>query len=63
MSDPLYTAKATVEKVDGLHRRGVLETGTSIDFGVHGPIKTLYRLDAEPDLALPVDYIVAAAGG
>ena len=61
MSEPLYIARATVEKVDGLHRRGTLEDGTTMDFGVHGPIKDLYGLDAVPDLPLPVDYLIAAA--
>jgi hypothetical protein len=61
MSDPFYVAKASVVKVDGLHRRATLEVGTEVDFGVHGPIKAHYGLDAQPDLPLPVDYLVAAA--
>ena len=61
MSEPLYIARASVEKVDGLHRRGTLEDGTSVDFGVHGSIKAHYGLDSQPDLPLPVDYLVAAA--
>lgn len=60
--DSFYTARARVEKVRGVHRRIVLETGTSVDVGVHGAIKTHYRLDAEPDLPLPVDLVVGAAG-
>ncbi len=63
MSDALYTARSTVVKVDGLHRRATLEDGTALDFGVHGPIKTHYGLDSAPDLPLPVDYLVAAAAG
>lgn len=62
MSEPFYVAKAQVEKVEGLHRRGTLAEGTVLDFGVHGAIKEYFKLDA-PDLPLPVDYIVAAAGG
>jgi hypothetical protein len=62
MSEPVYVAKAQVEKVEGLHRRGTLSDGTAVDFGVHGPIKEYYKLDS-PDLPLPVDYLVAAAGG
>lgn len=62
MSEPFYTARASVEKVEGVHRRATLETGTVIEFGVHGPIKQHYRIDAK-DLPLPVDYIVAATGG
>jgi hypothetical protein len=34
-----------------------------VDFGVHGAIKKFFRLDREPDLPLPVDFLVAAAGG
>lgn len=65
MSDqqPLYIARAGVAKVDGIHRRGTLEDGTTLEFGVHGPIKAQYGLDAQPDLPLPVDYLVAAAAG
>ncbi|MCE2397764.1 MAG: hypothetical protein J4F34_01780 [Gemmatimonadetes bacterium] len=63
MGDALYTARATVVKVDGVHRRATLEDGTEMDFGVHGAIKSLYRLDSEPDRPLPVDYLVAAAAG
>ena len=54
---------AVFEAVAGVHRRATLADGTRIDFGVHGPVKAHYRLDAEPDLPLPVDYLVAAAAG
>ncbi len=63
MSDVFYTARASVGKVEGLHRRATLEDGTELDFGVHGPVKALYGLDSERDLPLPVDYVVAAAAG
>ena len=59
----LYVARAPVDKVDGLHRRGTLEDGTTLEFGVHGPIKAHYGLDSQPNLPLPVDYLVAAAAG
>ena len=62
MTDPLYISRSEITRVDGLHRRGRLATGTEMDMGVHGPIKEHYRLDAR-DLPLPVDYIVAATGG
>ena len=61
MSEALYTARARVEKVDGLHRRATLEDGTTRECGVHGPIKAHYGLDSQPNLPLPVDYLVAAA--
>lgn len=63
MSEPLYIARASVEKVDGLHRRGTLEDGTTLEFGIHGPIKAHYGMDTQPDLPLPVDYMIAAAAG
>ena len=63
MSEALYVTRSTVEKVEGLHRRGTLFDGTHMAFGVHGPIKDHYGLDGQPDLPLPVDYVVAAAGG
>lgn len=63
MSEPLYVAQAQVEKVQGLHRRGILFDGTELAFGVHGSIKDYYRLETSSDLPLPVDYVVAAAGG
>jgi len=63
MSEPFYVARATVRKVEGLHRRASLEDGTTLDFGVHGPVKAHYGLDSQPNLPLPVDYLVAAAAG
>lgn len=63
MTEPFYIARADVEKVEGLHRRATLEDGTTLDFGVHGPVKAHYGLDSQPNLPLPVDYLVAAAAG
>ena len=63
MSEALYTTRSTVAKIDGLHRRATLEDGTALEMGVHGPTKAHYGLDSQPDLPLPVDYLVAAAAG
>ena len=63
MIDPFYVAETEVRKVRGVHRRARLGDGTSVDFGVHGAIKSYYGLDDEPNLPLPVDYVVAAAAG
>jgi adenosyl cobinamide kinase/adenosyl cobinamide phosphate guanylyltransferase len=62
MTESFYTAEAEVTKVEGVHRRVRLATGTTFDVGVHGRIKQHYRLDAEADRPLPVDYLVGAAG-
>jgi hypothetical protein len=63
MSEFSYIARANVTKVQGTHRRATLEDGTVVDFGVHGAVKSYYRLDDEKNLPLPVDYIVAATAG
>ncbi|HUF49455.1 MAG TPA: hypothetical protein VMN60_01395 [Longimicrobiales bacterium] len=63
MSDVLYTSRAEISKVDGVHRRARLEDGTLVEFGVHGAIREHYGLTDAKDLPLPVDYIVAATGG
>ena len=62
MNEPFYTSHATVRKVEGSHRHAVLETGDEIDFGVHGVVKSHYKLPDTKNLPLPVDYIVAATG-
>ena len=62
MSEPFYTAYARVEKVESVHRRAVLEDGTEFNLGVHGVVKSHYRLEGK-ELPLPVDYQVAATGG
>lgn len=63
MSEPLYVSRCTIEKRASLHRTAQLPLGFTADFGVHGPIVTHYRLSPERELPLPVDHIVAAAGG
>ena len=62
MTEPFYTARSTVAKIEGVHRRATLSTGATVDFGVHGAIKEHYRLHDAPDLPLPVDYVAAAVG-
>ena len=63
MSNPLYVSRAKIEKVEGIHRRARLEAGAVVDFGVHGAIKEYYKLLDSANLPLPVDFVVAAAGG
>jgi len=63
MGEPLYTSRSVVERPGSLHRRGCLESGETIEMGVHGPIASHYQLAPERPLPLPVDYIVAATGG
>ena len=62
MSDSPYTSRCRVEKVEGVHRRAHIAAGESFDMGVHGDIKALFGIEAA-DRPLPVDFIVASAGG
>lgn len=63
MSEPIYVARAEIEKVRRVHRRARLETGEVLDLGVQGPIMEHDRLHPETETPLPVDFIAAAAGG
>ena len=63
MSEPFYVARAVIEKPGSLHRRATLESGPTIEMGVHGPVVSLFKLSPARELPLPVDYIVAATGG
>jgi hypothetical protein len=62
LTEPLYTARSTVTRVEGTHRQARLEDGTLVEFGVHGPIREHFRIPDTKNLPLPVDYIAAATG-
>jgi uncharacterized OsmC-like protein len=62
LTEPIYIARASVEKVDRSLRRAHLESGPVMNCGVHGPIKRMYKLDDLPDQPLPIDYVVGATG-
>ncbi len=62
MTQPLYVARARVEKIEGVHRRVHLPAGAAADMGVHGAIREHFGLVDAKDLPLPVDYIVGATG-
>lgn len=62
MSEPMYVSRSIVEVVRGTHRRVTLEAGAAFETGVHGAIKHHFKLNDEPDLPLPVDFVVGATG-
>lgn len=62
MGEAVYVSKSRIAVVSGTHRRATLEAGGGFDTGVHGAIKRHFKLDDQPDLPLPVDFVVAAAG-
>ncbi len=63
MRDPFYVSVVRVSRGEGVHRQVELPGGRVIDLGVHGPIRSHYGLEDQPNLPLPVDYLVAAAAG
>jgi hypothetical protein len=63
VSDFTYVSRCRVDQMEGLHRHARLASGESFDMGVHGPVVALYQLSPDRERPLPVDYIVAAAGG
>jgi hypothetical protein len=63
MAETPYVARAALVHQGPLHRRATLALGATADFGVHGPVRELFRLEPPRELPLPVDYIVAATGG
>ena len=63
MAESPYVSRAALEQLGSLHRLARLATGETAEMGVHGPIAAHYRLAPERPLPLPVDFIVAAAGG
>ena len=62
MTEPMYVSRSEIRIISGTHRRAVMEAGASFETGVHGPIKQYFKLEAEKDLPLPVDFVVAATG-
>ena len=63
MSDSVYISRSSIVQGGPLHRRAHLESGPEVEMGVHGPVMQMFKLSPERELPLPVDYIVAAAGG
>jgi len=63
MTESIYTSRSRVDELGPLHRRAQIAVGAQADFGVHGPIRELFKLSPERELPLPVDYVVTAAGG
>ena len=63
MADSVYTSRSSIDQQGPLHRRARLESGPEVDMSVRGAVKEMFKLSPERELPLPVDYIVAAAGG
>jgi hypothetical protein len=63
MTEPLHVSRVALEPIGPLQRRATLDTGVTLEMGVHGAIAAHYKIDPPRPLPLPVDYIVAATGG
>ncbi len=66
MSDTVYTAKISIERIRGPLRRAHLPaTPEPMYFGVHGAIAAHYgvSLDSQNEHATTIDHVIAAAGG
>ncbi|MBI1873113.1 MAG: hypothetical protein HYS05_04385 [Acidobacteria bacterium] len=64
MSEPLYTSRVRVERVNGPIRHAYVHPFTEpIRFGVHGAVKHFYGVEPDEELPATLDHIVAAVGG
>lgn len=66
MSEPTYTSRVRIERIEGPMRRAWLPAEAEpVLFGVHSEIAEHYGVDPErfPPQATTLDYVVAAAGG
>ena len=62
MADTLYTSRSRLQKIHAHDRFGTLETGDRVEYGLHGPMASHYKLTFENARPFPVDYIVNATG-
>jgi len=64
MSDAVYTADITIERLQGPHRHAYLPAHEGpVEFGVHGAIKEHYGANPDREITTTIDYVMAAAGG
>lgn len=64
MSEPLYTSRVRIERVNGPIRHAYVAPFTEpIRFGVHGAVKQFYGVEPDEELPATLDHIVAAVGG
>ncbi|MBI4476178.1 MAG: hypothetical protein HY654_03335 [Acidobacteria bacterium] len=63
MSEPLYTSRVRVERIDGPIRHAYVAPFTApIRFGVHGAVKQFYGVEPKEELPTTLDHMVAAVG-
>ncbi len=64
MSEPLYTSRVRIERINGPIRHAyVAPFSEPIRFGVHGAVKQFYGVEPDEELPATLDHIVAAVGG
>ena len=64
MGDVVHTSRIKIVREKGPTRRAVIEGfDEPIYYGVHGGIKSFYKVDPEKEHAATLDHIVAATAG
>jgi hypothetical protein len=64
MGELVHTSRIKIVREKGPTRRAMIEGfNEPVYYGVHGGIKTFYRVDPEKEHAATLDHIVAATAG
>lgn len=64
MGTVVHTSRITITRESGPTRKALIEGFSEpVFYGVHGGIKSFYRVDPDREHAATLDHIVGAVGG
>lgn len=64
MGDVVHTSRITIVREGGPTRKAIIEGfADPVYYGMHGGIKSFYRVEPEEEHAATLDHIVGAVGG
>ena len=64
MDNVVHTSRIVITRVKGPTRKAMIEGfAEPVYYGVHGGIKTFYKVEPEQEHAATLDHIVGAVGG
>jgi hypothetical protein len=64
MGDVVHTSRIVITREKGPTRKAQIEGfNEPVYYGVHGGIKTFYKVDPDEEHAATLDHIVGAVGG
>lgn len=64
MGNVVHTSRIVITRVKGPTRKAMIEGfAEPVYYGVHGGIKTFYKVEPEEEHAATLDHIVGAVGG